>query len=73
MATEVQEQPTPERFFNTLDAHQQTAAMKAAIELDVFTAIAEGNATAASIASRCKSAERGIRILSVTTSRFWAF
>lgn len=63
MATHAQEQPTPERFFTTLNAHQQTAAMKAAIELDVFTAIAEGNTTAAAIATRCKAAERGVRIL----------
>jgi 2-polyprenyl-3-methyl-5-hydroxy-6-metoxy-1,4-benzoquinol methylase len=63
VATRPQEQPTPERFFNALNAHQQTAAMKAAIELDVFTAIAEGNATAASIAARCEAAERGVRIL----------
>lgn len=37
--------------------------MKAAVELEVFTAIAEGNVTAASIAERCKVAERGVRIL----------
>ena len=37
--------------------------MKAAVELEVFTAIAEGNVTAASIANRCKAAERGVRIL----------
>jgi 2-polyprenyl-3-methyl-5-hydroxy-6-metoxy-1,4-benzoquinol methylase len=77
MATIAQQQPstfratssmpapnvTPERFFNAINAHQQTAAMKAAVELDVFTAIAEGNATASTIASRCKTAERGARIL----------
>lgn len=37
--------------------------MKAAVELEIFTAIAEGNATAATIAKRCKAAERGARIL----------
>ena len=64
MATPAHEQqPTPEHFFNTINAHQQTAAMKAAVELEVFTAIAEGNVTAASIANRCKAAERGVRIL----------
>jgi len=56
-------QPTPERFFNALNAHQQTEAMKAAIELEVFTAIAEGKTTAAAIAERCAAAERGVRIL----------
>src|SRR5438270_5897848 len=54
---------TPERFFNAINAHQQTAAIKAAVELDIFTAIAEGNTTAAAISSRCKTAERGARIL----------
>jgi 2-polyprenyl-3-methyl-5-hydroxy-6-metoxy-1,4-benzoquinol methylase len=57
------QQPTPERFFSAINAHQQTAAMKSAIELEIFTAIAEGNNTAAAIASRCKTAERGARIL----------
>jgi len=37
--------------------------MKAAIELDIFTAIAEGNTTAATVAKRCKAAERGVRML----------
>lgn len=57
------QQPTPERFFNAINAHQQTEAMKAAIELEVFTAIAEGNTTAATIAKRCSVAERGARTL----------
>jgi ubiquinone/menaquinone biosynthesis C-methylase UbiE len=57
------QQPTPERFINTLNAHQQTEAIRAAIELDIFTAIGEGCETAASIAKRCQAAERGVRIL----------
>ena len=57
------QQPTPERFFNLMNAHQQTEALKAAVDLEVFTAIAEGNATAAAIANRCKAAERGVRTL----------
>jgi SAM-dependent methyltransferase len=55
--------PTPERIFNTLNAHQQTESLKTAIELELFTAIAEGNTTAATIAQRCQASERGIRIL----------
>ena len=58
-----QAQPTPERFFNTVNAHSQSEAMRAAIELEIFTAIAEGNTTAATICKRCKAAERGARIL----------
>jgi SAM-dependent methyltransferase len=57
------QQPTPERFFDSINAYQQTDAIKAAIELEIFTAIAEGNATATTIAKRCKAAERGVRIL----------
>lgn len=64
MATPAHEQqPTPERFFNTINAHQQTSAMKAALELEIFTAIAEGKVTPSAIAERCKAAERGVRIL----------
>ena len=62
-AVSATEQPTPERFFNALNAHQQTEAMKAAVELDVFTLNAEGNTSPAAIAERCKAAERGVRIL----------
>jgi ubiquinone/menaquinone biosynthesis C-methylase UbiE len=54
---------TPERIFATLNAYQQTAALKTAIELDLFSAIADGATTQASIAKRCQSSERGIRIL----------
>ena len=56
-------QLTPERIFNIINAHQQTEAMKAALELEIFTAIAEGNTTAEAIARRCQCAERGVRIL----------
>jgi hypothetical protein len=57
------QQPTPQRFFDAINAHQQTGAIKAAIELELFTAIAEGNTTPATIAGRCQAAERGVRIL----------
>src|SRR5215203_4511911 len=63
MSTPAAQQPSPQLFFQTINAHQRTEALKAAIELEVFTAIGEGNTTAADIAKRCKSAERGIRIL----------
>src|ERR1700761_7190228 len=57
------QQPTPERFFNAMNAYHQTEALKTAVDLDVFTAIAEGNVTAAAIAKRCQAAERGVRTL----------
>lgn len=46
-----------------MNAYQRTAALTGAIRLDVFTAIAEGNATANTIAARCQASERGMRIL----------
>jgi ubiquinone/menaquinone biosynthesis C-methylase UbiE len=55
--------PNPGRLFQTLNAYQQTAAMRAAIELDIFTAIGEKHTTAEQIAQRAGAAERGIRIL----------
>jgi 2-polyprenyl-3-methyl-5-hydroxy-6-metoxy-1,4-benzoquinol methylase len=57
------QQPTPDRFFNAVNAYELTEAMKTAIELEIFTAIAEGNTTSAMIAKRSKAAERGVRIL----------
>jgi SAM-dependent methyltransferase len=71
-AAELAPPPTPERIFQTLTAYQQTAALKAAIELDLFTAIAEGDDTAARLAARTESAERGVRILCdyLTVSQF---
>ncbi len=50
-------------FFETMNAYQRTNALKGAIQLDVFTAIGEGNSTAAAIAVRCRTSERGMRIL----------
>jgi ubiquinone/menaquinone biosynthesis C-methylase UbiE len=55
--------PTPALIFETLNGYQRTAALKAAIELDVFTAIAEGAKTPPALAIRCQAAERGMRIL----------
>ena len=55
--------PNPGRLFQTFNAYQQTAAMRAAIELDVFTAIADRHTTAEEISQHVGAAERGIRIL----------
>src|SRR5436853_4466719 len=55
--------PTPERIFNALNAYEDTAVLKTAIELDVFTAIGEGASTAAELGKRVGAAERGVRIL----------
>ena len=63
MSTPAAQQPSPQLFFQTINAHQRTEALKAAVELEVFTAIAEGNQIAADIAKRVGAAERGVRIL----------
>ena len=63
MSTPVAQQPSPQLFFQTINAHQRTEALKAAIELEVFTAIGEGNSTPAQIAKRCQTSEKGMRIL----------
>lgn len=54
---------SPALVFETLNAHQRTAALTAAIELDLFGAIGEGVHDAPSLARRCAASERGIRIL----------
>jgi SAM-dependent methyltransferase len=55
--------PTPEHFFRTVNAFQLTRALKGAIDLDLFTAIAEGNTTAKALAECRQASERGMRIL----------
>src|SRR3954471_5075985 len=62
-STEEKTRSTPERIFNSLNAYQETAALKTAIELDVFTAIGEGSNDATTLAGKVGAAERGIRIL----------
>jgi hypothetical protein len=48
--------PTPESIFNALNGYQETAALKTAMELDLFTAIAEGNNHPAALAKRIGAA-----------------
>jgi SAM-dependent methyltransferase len=64
MQSASQEAPlTPRVVFDMLQAHQRTAALKAAVDLDVFRAVGEGNDDVASIARHCNASERGTRIL----------
>lgn len=56
-------QPSPELFFQTVNAYQRPAAIKAAVELDLFTALGEGQKTAQELATACQASERGVRIL----------
>src|SRR5690242_14900032 len=55
--------PTPQLFFQTANAYQRTQALKAAVELDLFTAIGEGKGDVDTLAQRCHAAKRGVRIL----------
>jgi SAM-dependent methyltransferase len=55
--------PSPVHFFSTISSYQRTAALKAAIELALFTAIGAGHRSVAAIARHCGAAERGVRIL----------
>jgi 2-polyprenyl-3-methyl-5-hydroxy-6-metoxy-1,4-benzoquinol methylase len=58
-----QQAPSPELVIETLMAHQRSAALTAAIELDLFRAIGEGPGDPAALARRCSVSERGVRIL----------
>jgi ubiquinone/menaquinone biosynthesis C-methylase UbiE len=54
---------SPELFLDTVRGHQRTAALKGALDLDLFTAIGGGKETAHTLAERCKASSRGVRIL----------
>src|SRR5581483_2780452 len=55
--------PSAELIFDTLQAYHKTAALRGAIELDLFTAIADGNTTLKKLAERIQASEKGTRIL----------
>ena len=55
--------PSPALFFDTISAYHRTEALRAAIELDLFSQVAAGRRTATEIASACQASPRGIRIL----------
>jgi 2-polyprenyl-3-methyl-5-hydroxy-6-metoxy-1,4-benzoquinol methylase len=57
------QEPSPALFFDTINAYQRTDALRAAIELDLFTHIAAGRQKAEELAQACQAAPRGIRIL----------
>jgi len=54
---------TPGIVFENLQAFQKTAALRAAIELDIFGAVGKGCHNVASIARHAAASERGVRIL----------
>src|SRR5947209_2101696 len=58
-----QQPASPALFFDTINAYQRTEALRAAIELDLFTEVAVGRRTAAQLAEACGASARGVRIL----------
>ena len=58
-----EKQPSPEIFLNAVMAYRDSAAVKGAVELDVFSAIAQGVNTAQALAGHCRTDQRGMRIL----------
>ncbi len=57
------DEPSLPLLWSTFTGYQRTAALRAAIELDVFTKIGSGADTAAALAKDCDAAPRGIRAL----------
>src|SRR5271156_3538964 len=55
--------PSPMLVFDTLQAHQRTSALRAGIELKLFTAIAAGARTPEALAPVCASSAKGMRVL----------
>lgn len=56
-------QPSPLKFVEAVNGIQKAAVARAAIELDVFTRIAEGLSTVDELAAACACAPRGMRVL----------
>ena len=51
--------PSPELFFDVIRRIDDTAVLKTALEMEVFTAIGEGNGTAAALASGARRPNAG--------------
>ena len=58
-----EKQPSPELFLKAVMAYRDSAAVKGAVELDVFTALTQGSNTAEALAGHCRADTRGMRIL----------
>ena len=58
--TTVGTKPTPERFFDMAFAFERTAAIKTAVDLEVFSVIGEGADTAAAVVTELR--RRGHRV-----------
>jgi 2-polyprenyl-3-methyl-5-hydroxy-6-metoxy-1,4-benzoquinol methylase len=56
-------QPNPTAIFQAMNAFQVSFALKGALELDLFTQIAEGADTVPALAARVAASEKGVRVL----------
>ena len=54
---------SPDLFWQTMTAYQHSAALKSAVELEIFTHIGAGKNTAEEVARAAGASERGVRIL----------
>jgi 2-polyprenyl-3-methyl-5-hydroxy-6-metoxy-1,4-benzoquinol methylase len=56
-------EPNPLLIFDALNGYARATALKAAIELEIFTLIGAGVVTAAELAKRAQTSQKGMRIL----------
>jgi O-methyltransferase domain/Dimerisation domain len=63
MSSPATQQPSPQLFFSTINSYMRTEALRAAIDLEIFTRIGEGHTTVDAIARECEASQRGTRIL----------
>ena len=66
MTTHAQPHVDPQLIWQLMTGYQVSAAYKTAVELELFTKIADGNKTAREIADACGASEKGIRVLADT-------
>ena len=52
----------PGPIFDCFSAYQKTAAMQAAVDIGMFSAIAAGSNTVAAIAKSCAASAKGVRV-----------
>ena len=55
--------PSPELFWDYVTGFQRSAAIRAAVDLEIFSAIAGGAGSVAAIVEKTAASERGVRIL----------
>ena len=56
-------EPNPALVLDAIYGYQRSAALRAAIDIELFTAIGAGSSDASKIARTCEASERGVRIL----------